>query len=350
MAAFPAAAGEVAAAAQLKTRPEDFIVEEDLGFEPDGVGSHAMLWVEKTGLNTDQVAQSLARHAGRRPVDVGFSGLKDRHALTRQWFSVNLQGGAEPDWAALDSDGLRILRITRQRRKLKRGVHRHNHFTLLLRAFDGSRETVEGRLAEIGRRGMPNYFTEQRFGRQGNNLGQARRMFAEGRGNKKKGYYLSAARAWLFNLVLAERIRQDNWYQALDGDVMNLQGSRSFFHIDSVDEEIRRRLAEGDIHPTGPLWGKGELRTSAKARDLELAALAGFEDFCQGLEAFGLSQERRALRVTVQDLGWKWLPSTAASSTDLQLQFTLPRGSYATALVRELVSTYNGDNAYTDQQ
>lgn len=350
MAGLPRSGRGPAGTARLKARPEDFIVEELLGFEPDGDGSHVMLWLEKRGLNTDQVARTLARHAGARPVDVGYSGLKDRHALTRQWFSVNLQGRDEPDWSALDSDSLRVLRSARHHRKLKRGAHRHNRFCLLLRDFSGDQDAVAQGIEQLACHGMPNYFTEQRFGRHGNNLAQARRLFAGARADGKRGYYLSAARAWLFNLVLAERIRRGLWDHALDGDVMNLQGTRSVFTVEAVDDELRHRLATGDIHPTGPMWGRGELPSTGAARDLELSVLADHEDLRKGLEAFALDQERRPLRVMVAELTWQWLPAPGSRQADLQLQFTLPRGSYATALVRELVNTYNADDAHPAQQ
>lgn len=329
------ALGTPPASARARTQPEDFRVDEVLGFEPEGDGPHALLCVRKRGLNSHWVAKELARLAGVRPVDVGLCGLKDRNAVTSQWFSVNLAGRAEPVWQGLNGPELEVLSAHRHRRKLRRGAHRANRFHLCLREVRGDRDELRERLAQVAGQGVPNYFGGQRFGREGGNLGRAAAMFAgtlRVRDHHERGMYLSAARAMLFNRVLSERIRRRCWDQALEGDMMMLEGTHSIFRVDAVDEAIASRTASGDIHPTGPLWGQGEPRVSARALELERQVVAGYEVWCAGLAAAGLKQERRSLRLLTGDLRWD-----LSGPETLDLAFELPAGGYATSVLRELV-------------
>ncbi len=330
------ALGPPRASARIRSAPEDFQVDEILGFEVDGEGTHALIHARKRGLNSQWVANQLAALAGVKAKDVGFCGLKDRHAVTSQWFSVNLAGRPEPDWRVLNGPELQILSACRHRRKLRRGAHRANRFSLRLRETRGDLDELRGRLAAVARRGVPNYFGEQRFGLYEGNLAKARAMFSGDlrvRDRHQRGLYLSAARAMLFNRVLSERIARGCWDRALNGDMMMLEGSRSVFKVDTVDEAICVRLASGDIHPTGPLWGQGQLLVSADALDLELGVLAGCGLWCEGLAAAGLKQERRALRLPVHRLEWD-----VPSPETVELAFTLPVGTYATSVLREVVT------------
>ena len=322
-------------AATLRAAPEDFVVEEQMPFVLAGAGEHLWLKVRKRGFNTEQVAKQLARLAGVTRREVGYAGMKDRHAVAVQWFSLYLPGRADPDWGALP-DGMNIVEGARHTRKLKTGALSGNRFEIVLRNCRGDRAAALRRSAEIGTRGAPNYFGEQRFGHGGANIAEARAMFAgEGKrcDRKQSGIYLSAARSFLFNAVLAQRVRAGTRDAAMDGDAMILNGTRSFFVPETVDDTIRRRLAEGDIHPSGPLWGRGELPTRAATRALEQAVADEHPDLARGLERAGLDQERRALRVIPRDLQAEWLDDTS-----LRLSFGLPAGTYATALLRELAT------------
>ncbi len=330
--------GQPTARGRLRRSPEDFQVDERLGFEPDGEGSHAFLRIRKRGLNTQWVASRLAELAGVRPVDVGFSGLKDRNALTTQWFSVNLSGKDEPEWETLNSGELLVLAVTRHGRKLRRGSHGCNHFLLMLRDLEGDTAELENRLKAMITDGIPNYFGEQRFGKGGGNLPRAAAMFAgeiRVRARHKRGLYLSAARSMLFNRVLSQRVTDGAWNRPLAGDVMMLDGSHSIFALGEVNAEIETRIALGDIHPTGPLWGRGESLVANGVRALETRALEGCGEWCEGLERAGLKQERRALRVNTADISWE-----EQGKSDLRLEFTLPRGAYATVVVRELLGPF----------
>jgi len=332
---LPRASGIAPLRARLRGTPDDFIVEEILGYDADGAGEHMMLWVEKRGANTDWVARELAKFAGVSPVAVGYAGLKDRHAVTRQTFSVQLAGKPDLDWSTFPHAEVKVLAATRHSRKLKRGALRGNRFVLVLRDVDGDHAVAEQVLQQIAVRGVPNYFGEQRFGREGGNLAQARAMFAGQRVDRsKRSFLLSAARSQIFNDVLAARVEQDCWDEPLDGEIWSLAGSRSWFGPEPFTETLAARLASGDIHPSGPLWGQGEPPSQGEVASLESGVAAANAGLVAGLTAARMDQERRALRLIPKDLVWHWLDETS-----LELVFELPAGAYATVVVRELAVT-----------
>jgi tRNA pseudouridine13 synthase len=331
---LPPAHGDAVLSARIRSTAEDFFVEELPGFEPSGAGEHLLLTIEKRGMNTAFAAKRLAQWARVPEMSVSYAGLKDRHAVTRQRFSVHLPKKVAPDIALLGSDELRVLEHTWHSRKLPRGALAGNRFVLVLRDVRGDREAIEQRLQAIAQRGVPNYFGEQRFGRGGDNVAQALAMFAGRRVRREeRTLLLSAARSELFNRVLAARVRAGNWDSPLDGEVWSLAGTRSVFGPEPFTDELSRRLAEFDIHPSGPLWGRGELRSRAAAAEIEMQALADEEALALrvGLESAGLEQERRALRLRPADLSWQW-----QDDTSLQLSFSLPPGAYATVVLAEL--------------
>ncbi|TBR39127.1 MULTISPECIES: tRNA pseudouridine(13) synthase TruD [Dyella] len=332
MSELPYAYGAPPLTAQLRATPEDFQVEELLGYEADGEGEHAMLWVEKRGANTDWVGRELAKFAEVSPVGVGFAGMKDRHAVTRQAFTVQLAGKPDPDWSVFPHAEVRVLAATRHKRKLKRGALRGNRFVIVLRNAQGDRDAVERVLQQIATRGVPNYFGEQRFGREGSNIAQARAMFGGKRVDRdKRSFLLSAARSHIFNAVLAERVERDAWDKPLEGEIWSLAGSRSWFGPEPFDATLADRVARGDIHPSGPLWGQGDTPAQGPAAEVENAVAAANQDLADGLVAARMDQERRALRLLPTDLKWRWLDEDA-----LELSFELPAGAYATVVVREL--------------
>ncbi len=331
----PWAFGPPAATARIRSRPEEFQVEELLGFDPTGEGSHLWLWVEKRGLNTEEALRRLCRHAGVAPREAGFSGRKDRHALTRQWFSLPAPG-QEPDWEALGDPALRVIAATRHPRKLRIGTHGANRFHLVLRELCGEREAIEQRLSRIREQGVPNAFGPQRFGREGGNLRRVRELFRgryRPRGRGERGLLLSTARAELFNRLLARRIEAGCWDRALPGEVLMLAGSNSFFTIGEPDAVIQNRLDRFDLHPSGPLHGRGGPALLGLAGGIEEAVLEADPELVAGLEESGLKAARRSLRLPVQDLVWGF-----DDEATLTLDFTLPAGAYATALLRELIA------------
>jgi tRNA pseudouridine13 synthase len=304
---FPYAYGSPVSSGGFRQQAEDFQVDEELGYEPDGAGEHVYLHIRKRGENTAWVAEQIARLAKVKVSDIGYGGRKDRHAVTTQWFSVYFPKGQEPDWQLLNSDTVQLLMVARHSHKLRRGEHQRNHFIIRLRNVDNPLE-VEQRLQKISEAGVPNYFGEQRFGRQGNNLAQAQSLLVEGiniRDKQKRGLILSAARSYLFNQVLARRVEQGNWRQCLSGD-----------------------FAE---EPSGPLWGRGRSPVSAETLAVEQEVLAQWSEWCNALEHVGLNQDRRVLGLQAENIDWKWL------DTDLELSFALGGGEFATAVLREVM-------------
>jgi tRNA pseudouridine13 synthase len=333
---WPHAWGEPLAHCLLRSRPEDFQVDEQLGFEPEGEGEHAFLFIEKRGLNTADVAGLLARTAGIPVRDIGYSGLKDKHALTRQWFSIGLAGRSEADWSALENDQLRVLQCSRHRRKLRRGVHRSNRFRLTLREISADQALLGDRLQQLQTRGVPNYFGEQRFGIGGGNLDAG---LAWLRGQVKKpqrhlrGIYLSALRSFLFNVSLSQRVQNDQWQAPVDGDVCMLSGSNSFFASEQVDEGLLARAQQGDVHLGLPLWGSGEAICSAALWQAQQQCLSDYEEICSFLLRQNLKLDWRAARLLPDDFCWQF-----CDDGTLILEFNLVPGGYATALLRELVT------------
>jgi tRNA pseudouridine13 synthase len=331
---LPHALGVPNTIGEIKREPGDFRVDEVLGFELTGEGEHCFLLIEKTGANTEFVARRLAQFAGLGKMAVSFAGLKDRQGCTRQWFSLHIPGKTTPDWSLLDIPGVEVLSITRHNRKLKRGALRDNAFELLLREIVGAREEVEERLERIRCLGVPNYFGPQRFGHDDGNLLQAHALFRgeSSPGRHLRGIYLSAARSWIFNQVLAKRVGESTWDQALFGDVFMFSHSHSFFKADP-GAEIDARLNTLEIHPSAPLWGRGELDSTGEVAKLESAIAEEHLLFRQGLERAGLEMGRRPLRVPVSELQWDWLKEDV-----LRLRFQLPAGSYATSVLREILT------------
>lgn len=331
---LPRAFGDAVLSAQMRSAPEDFQVDELPAFEASGEGEHLLLEVRKRGANTVAVAKRLAQWASVPEMGVSYAGQKDRHAVTTQRFSVHLPKRVAPDLAALESDEIHVLASTWHNRKLQRGALAGNRFKLVLRQVEGERDAIDERLRAIAARGLPNWFGEQRFGRDGGNVPAALQMFAGRRVRKdQRSMLLSAARSALFNRVLAARVEQGCWDSALDGEVWMLDGSRSVFGPEPMSEALAERLARFDIHPSGPLWGEGELRSTDKALALEQAALADEQALAlrAGLEQAGLKQERRALRLRPALMQHQWLQDDV-----LELSFALPPGCYATAVLHEL--------------
>ncbi len=314
----------------MRREPEDFVVEEQLGFEPADAGAHLWLFVEKRGVTTDSVARDLARMAGVAQRDIGFSGLKDRWSVSRQWFSLP-DSGTPLREAEIERDGFQIRSRHRNARKLRRGTHRANRFRIRLRGPVPDEAVLLQRLRAVAERGVPNYFEAQRFGRRGDNVESARRMFAGRRvDRRRRGLYLSAVRAFLFNAVLHARVRDGSWERILPGEAVSLDGSRSVFQADDP-ASLAERLARHDVHPSGPLWGVGDSLAQGEALALESAAAAPFRELTEGLEQARVEAMRRPLRLPVRDLEW------LRQADCLTLAFTLPAGAFATAVLRELV-------------
>ncbi|MBJ9977826.1 tRNA pseudouridine(13) synthase TruD [Pseudomonas sp. S75] len=330
----PRANGEALGRAVLKATADDFQVDEVLDIPLSGQGEHLWLWVEKRELNTEEAARRLARAAGVPLRAISYAGLKDRQALTRQWFSLHLPGKADPDLCRAEDDSLRVLQRVRHQRKLQRGAHSANGFTLRLAGLSADRTVLDERLAQLKAQGVPNYFGTQRFGHAGGNVQDAlswaaRQALPEQRNVRSR--LLSAARSYLFNQALAARVSDGSWNRAQVGDLLAFTDSRSFFPAGEA-ECSDPRLAILDLHPTGPMWGAGLPPTAGAVAALETAIGAEQPALCQWLGKAGLDHERRILRLPIARLTWHY-----PEPDILQLEFVLPAGCFATVVVRELV-------------
>ncbi len=334
----PRAHGEPVASAALRTEAADFVVEEDLGFAPSGSGAHLLLKVRKTDANTAWVARALARLAGCHPRDVGYAGLKDRRAVAIQWFSVpQPRGGAGvAGLAGAAGEGFEVLEVHPHQRKLPRGALAGNRFAIRLRAPAGDgaglARCLAPRLAVIAARGVPNYFGPQRFGRDGANLQRIAGGDPQLLPPAERGFVLSAARSVVFNAVLGARVADGSWEHPGAGDLAVLDGRGSLFKVEATDETLAARAARLEIHATGPLWGRSEPGSAAGILALEQRVGAQFPAACALCARAGMTQERRSLRLRVAELDW------AAEAQAVVLRFHLARGSFATAVLRELIA------------
>ncbi len=327
--------GGTCGSAVLKAVAEDFQVDEVLDIPLSGEGEHLWLWVEKRNLNTEEAARRIARAAGVPARNISYAGLKDRQALTRQWFSLHLPGKADPVLDKAEDETLKILKSCRHQRKLQRGAHSANGFTLRLTQLEADRAELDARLECIKAHGVPNYFGLQRFGFEGGNVlgarGYAERQELPVQRNLRSRL-LSAGRSYLFNRVLAERVAAGTWNQARVGDLLAFTDSRSFFLAGEAECQDPR-LAILDLHPTGPLWGEGESPAANEVQALEAEAAAAEPAIAKWLAEAGMKHERRILRLPIGGLSWHY-----PEPYILQLEFVLPTGCFATAVVRELVS------------
>ena len=329
---FSRAWGEPVASGLIRQKPEDFRVAETLSFELSGAGDHIYLLLEKTGANTDWVATQLANLSGLKSVDIGYAGLKDRHAVTRQWFSLHMPNQPEPDWSALP-DSIRLLSKTRHEKKLKTGAIKQNNFELCIRNLQCDKTLLNDRLEIIRESGVPNYFGIQRFGRNNANVSR----FIALKGNKKRikrqqrGLLISAARSYLFNHILSQRVDMNNWNQIIDGDVLMLDGTRSVFIPDDIDSVLQTRLSHLDIHPCTVLWGGGRELTRGLAARLIEDVIDQYPLITQALEKVGATLAHRAMRVNVKNFSWQ------IDDDQLMLAFSLMSGAYATSVLNEIL-------------
>lgn len=284
----------------LRDQLADFQVYEVFDRVLSGHGEHLYVLVEKRGLNTKDVQSVLAQHYGVPLVDVSYAGLKDKRAIAQQWFSIRLPKTAQ----RLKHKHVSILEETKHNRKLRRGEHQGNRFHIRIRNVSKTSQLPSHTL----RQPIPNYFGPQRFGYQQNNLYRALDWVKQSQPRVKRGVralHLSVLRSFLFNEVLARRVRSGNWNSLLSGDVLS------------------------DNLPTGPLWGRGRLPTSGKALAIERTVRQRHDTVCQALEWVGLKQERRSLVMRASDVAIQREDDT------IEVRFALPRGSYATVALNE---------------
>ena len=324
--------GQAQIGAVLRASADDFRVDEQIAFSADGDGEHWLIRVEKRDLSTPELVERLARDCAIHPREIGFCGLKDKHAVSRQWVSLHLPRCDIPA-AAFAGDGYRILDAKRHRRKLRRGSHRANRFEIRLREVQALPAATRSQLERIGVEGMANYFGVQRFGTRQDNVDQALEYLQRRRlSRSRKSILISSLRSYLFNLILARRIELNCWRDPVAGDVFMLRGSRSIFNA-AADAEIRKRLDDLDLSCCASLYGSGENLLRERAGELEDIIFAAHPEIIECLDRLGSRRQMRALRVAVADFDFDY----AADSQLLELAFTLPAGSYATVLLDHFV-------------
>lgn len=328
--------GKPTAGGKFKTQADDFYVQEILGYSPSGEGEHIYLWTRKTGLNTAFVAEQLATFCQLPLRNITYAGRKDKHAVSEQWFGVHLPGKGDFDWAKMQLEGFEVLHAARHNKKLRVGNLTGNRFKIRLRDLSDSAD-LRQRIEKIAQIGVPNYFGEQRFGvsrhhQAGGNLALAEKMLqGEAIKNRnKRSMAISALRSWLFNEFVSQRIASGFALQAMSGDTFILNGSNSFFSATDIDDTILKRLSEGDILLSAPLWGKGKLTTETDAHGFESNLAQRHSKVCQLLENLGLEQQRRHTILLPRNLQF-------TLDKDLLIEFDLPAGCFATAVLRELL-------------
>ena len=323
---------------RYKVEPEDFVVEEVAAYEPSGEGSHVWMWIEKRGLSTLDMLREMGHQLGRHQKSFGIAGLKDAKSVSRQWVSMDL--GDEREAEDLESDYFRVLNVSRHNNKLRLGHLKGNRFHIVLRGTrEGDLETAQQNLSELERVGVPNYFGEQRFGKRGANLGNGLEILrgdvvAAARRMPRRvfGLVLSAVQSEVFNRVIAARL--DRIGKILPGDLATLHRNGATFVVEHPDEDQARADAL-ELSPSGPMPGPEMMVPTGEPLDIELRVLQElgltgeeFNDLPFGLA----SGERKPLRMPVRE--------TAARMVEngLELSFNLPKGGYATSVLRELLT------------
>lgn len=327
--------GKPTTVGQYKQQYIDFVVKEDLGFDLTGEGEHVFVYLQKCDCNTIFVAEQLAKYVGISAKLVSYAGLKDRQAVTEQWFSLHMPGQETPDFSTFHLDGCQILKVTRHNKKLKIGALKGNYFTITLRELNAKTE-IESRLILIREHGVPNYFGEQRFGRDENNLTQALK-WANGeisvKDRKKRSFYLSAARSAIFNDIVSKRIGLNLHQTVLDGDILQLDQRGSWFIAQPQELAIlQQRLLQGEINITVPMVGDSLLGTKSIAFEFEQECLQNWSKFNDLFKKERIETARRSLLLRPQHLVWQWL-----NDSSIEMSFYLPSGSYATSVIRELI-------------
>ncbi|MCB1584015.1 MAG: tRNA pseudouridine(13) synthase TruD [Marinicella sp.] len=337
----------VDATGKIRILPEDFVVIEHNDVVFSGQGEHWWIQLEKTNSNTAWAATQLASACKVPARQVGYAGLKDRHAITRQWFSVQLPKIKDINEVCEKlPPEIRILNHYWHQSKIKKGQLKGNQFEILIRDFIGNKEQVENNIKSIQTHGVPNYFGPQRFGHKMNNIQKVQDWFAghiKVNNRNLRGLLISCARSHLFNLIIAKRIENDTWNQVIEGDIMQLDGSHSWFHAKDASKcELSQRLNEFDIHITAAMWGENPVQSTATCAQFEQKIADSIPIYHKGFEQFRVSQDRRAVRLLPQQLSFSW------QGSNLLLKFALPSGCYATSVLRELVRCEQNETESSD--
>jgi tRNA pseudouridine13 synthase len=325
---------------RIKAAPEDFRVDELPLYPPSGAGEHLYVHLWKRGLSTQAAVQRLSEATGIPLRSIGFAGRKDAQAVTTQWISLHAPG--EPPLHRAESADLRILATARHANKLRRGHLLGNRFTVRVRDA-ALPEAWDALLAECVARGFPNLFGPQRFGPGGANAGTGRRLLAQRRGARRlrdpERFAIHALQAALFNALVGRRIAETPGLdRLLAGDLAVLHRNGAAFPVTADGlAEAQARADAAELSASAPLFGCRIALAEGLPGQWEAEALRGAglapEDFRFGTKDASIGGERRPVRAFPRDCAWRREPDA------LVLEFTLGPGTYATALLRELMKT-----------
>lgn len=322
---------------RIKVHPEDFEVDEVPSYEPSGEGEHLFLWIEKRSVGPEFLTRMIAQRLGVPVGTIGTAGLKDRHAVTRQWVSVPQE--AEPRLKRIDGDGIRVLNVSRHANKLKPGHLRGNRFRILIRDADTRHADDAMRIVEqLQTEGMPNFYGPQRFGRENSTLELGWRCLAGTASKRIRPFLfkfaLSAVQSFLFNDYLSRRMHDGLLRVVLPGDVMLKWPFGGLFVVEDLAQE-QKRFDEREIIMGGPMFGSRTFAAGELAAAREQAILQDHQIGPATFARFGklATGTRRHNLVYLDDLTANW------ESDGLRLTFTLPAGSYATVLLHEVMKT-----------
>ncbi len=325
---------------RIKSSPEDFCVDECPLYLPGGTGEHLYVRITKRNLSTLDLVGRLSSILGVKAKSIGVAGLKDAQAVTSQMLSIHGVDAAALEHIRLDDRLTAIDILGRHRNRLRKGHHSGNRFRITIRdVSQDAGDHVPAVLAELARRGVPNYFGPQRQGRSGVNYQTGAQLLIDaerraGMSRAKRLWYLSTYQSHLFNRLLARRIE---WIdRILTGDWAMKHANGACFPVTDAAAE-QPRADRFEISPTGILFGSRAPWASGEPGDMEqaVAAEAGAtpQDLIRAAAQCGFRGERRALRVQAKDMTWQ------LEQDRLMISFTLPPGAYATSVLRELMKS-----------
>ena len=313
----------------LRASPEDFVVEERPTYLPGGTGDHLYLYIEKRGHTTAHLARELSSQLGVKARDLGIAGLKDRHAVTRQWISLPAKFESRLGEFALE--GVQILQTERHTNKLGLGHLRGNRFTVRVRGAAGTAEQAAQTLALLQTLGLPNYFGPQRFGLGGLNAEEGLRVLrgqSELRDPQVRRFLSSSVQSALFNRFVSLRLERGLFGRLLSGDMAKKHDTGGVFLVEDAHSESLR-AERNEISATGTLFGRKTKPLTLGAGALEAEVLA----------EFGLSPEVFASRKGDRRLTRTFMEDAMLEPHDdgYTVSFALPKGSFATSVLRELM-------------
>ena len=323
---------------EIKVEPAHFVVEEIPLYDASGQGQHVYVRLTREGWTTRAIENQLADLFDLRDVDIGSAGRKDKHARTTQTFSLSLPNADEAEVARRIEEQLPVELewVRRHRNKIKAGHLLGNRFRIVVLGPDpDALSRAQAVVEALRERGLPNFYGPQRFGREGDNAERGRRILLTGRGPRKRWLRRLLLRAYqsaLFNTWLVARIRRGWFQRVLVGDVAKKRDTGGLFEVEDPEAE-QPRFDRDEITYTGPIYGSRMWWAAGQPGDLEHHVLERSAVTVEMLDRERLKGSRRRARLVLEDLEVEPHPD------GLLFTFSLPKGSYATTVLREVMKT-----------